>query len=287
VCPTTPDPSGKPVTRSSSTASTALSRANLILAAVTVCLIIGLSFVVFRPATQALKVIAGGTLASLLAVLLIYILRKTILKPVDDYAAEKLADDLGSKITDFVRSSLTDDVSVICFSKWNDIVWKTLLADTLTLEFSVSYMDTWVALTHDPLLDIFRRGGRITVYLPNPTHPSAERVQERFPEYTPELIKGKILNTGQRLQAIYLEAANSTATLEVFYTDTFIMHCLMRIDEKRILLSPFDHFRRSHIEGPAWLVESDRYKPVAQWAQKEFEGFRKSATSAVVDESSE
>lgn len=222
----------------------------------------------------------GGLLASLLAVLLIYIFRKTVFKPVDDYQIADLTEAVASRLTDAVRSSLASDESLVCFSRWNDIDWKSLLRDAHALEFFVSYMDTWVAWAHDPLLDICRRGGSITAYLPNPSDRNAQRVLERFPEYNAVLIKNKIVNTGRKLQAIAAESGNADAIVNIFYTNTFIMHCLMRLDGRRVLLSPFDHFRRGNVEGPAWLVDTDKYKYIGTWADKEFAGFRSTATSS-------
>ena len=51
------------------------------------------------------------------------------------------------------------------------------------------------------------------------------------------------------------------------------MHGLLRIDKKRLVISPFDHFRRGQIECPAFVIFLDGYPRLAEWAQKQFDGF--------------
>jgi len=68
-------------------------------------------------------------------------------------------------------------------------------------------------------------------------------------------------------------ANNPAARVEVVYTDRFIMHCLMRVDSSIVLLSPFDHYRRSQIEGPAFLIDVRQFPHIGRWAEKELAGF--------------
>jgi hypothetical protein len=259
-------------------AGRAVGRAVLVTAIVVIVAIVAVTFVIFHPAGAALKVLAGGCLAGALTTLLIYLLRKTVLKPIDDFesnaVAQKVSDAIIAKVATALRESQT-----ITYPRWNRVDWSTLLGTAQSLEFAVSYMDTWVANNHELLLGILERGGSITAYLPTPTDAGAERVRERFPEYDSTLIKSKISGTGRKLHGLLTQAANASARVEVCYTDVFIMHCLMMIDKKLVVLSPFDHFRRLHIEGPAWVMEIESYPEIGKWAEKEFAGFKSQSQS--------
>jgi len=55
------------------------------------------------------------------------------------------------------------------------------------------------------------------------------------------------------------------------------MHCLMMIDKKTLIISPFDHFRRGQIEAPAFVVDLNTHPLLYEWAVKEFKGFEKTS----------
>lgn len=250
----------------------AISRALLVAALLAMSVLIGTSFLVFRPAKDAWTVILGGSMASLLAILIVYVLRLTILRPMDRYASKALNEDMAERIISIVKHA-TSSETCTCYERWNDVDWGDLFKDVMRLDIVVSYMDTWVILAHEPLLGILQRGGSITIYLPSTSDASVARVDERFPEYSRQVLKEKIENTASKLRQLQAEAENPEASLHVYHTDTFIMHCLMRIDDDRVLFSPFDHFRRGRIEGPAFLADSSSMPGMARWVIKEIAGF--------------
>jgi hypothetical protein len=267
--------SGGPGSREqrSSPAEPALSRMLLVGALLAIVVIVGGAFIAFRPAHQAWQVIVGGCLASLLAVLIAYVLRLTVLRPVDKYQTERLVEGVSERIMEVVQGGNTQDSGVTCFARWNDVPWRDVLAGVHRLEFCVSYMDTWIILTTEPLLGILRGGGRIIAYLPEVTKANVSRIQERFPEYSPQLVAQKVSNTENKLRALAREAGSPHSAVEVRYTSRYIMHCLMRLDDKRVILSPFDHFRRGRIEGPAFLIDTNVLPHLGEWADKELRGF--------------
>ena len=92
-----------------------------------------------------------------------------------------------------------------------------MLGEATEVEFVASYMDTWIIQTSELLQGIFTRGGTVRAILPKPESDAAIRVLERFPEYTPELVRHKIINTAQRLNMMAWQSGNNRAKSEIYW----------------------------------------------------------------------
>ena len=65
--------------------------------------------------------------------------------------------------------------------------------------------------------------------------------------------------------------------LEVFWTSVFFMYCAIRIDNRYLILAPFEHFRRGHIGNPAFFIDLKAHPHIAEWINNEFLGFEKNS----------
>jgi TIR domain len=164
--------------------------------------------------------------------------------------------------------------AVALYEHWYAIPWDRVLDAASELEFVVSYMDTWINQTADAIERLFRRGGTVRVYLPQRGSDAAARVVDRFPEHTPQAIDTKIEATARKLRSL---AEGSKGRLEVYWTKTFCMCCIMRVDRRILIISPFDHFRRLRIETPSFAIGAGGHPRVNEWVEKEFAGFKKTS----------
>jgi hypothetical protein len=217
-----------------------------------------------------------GVLASVLTLICAYIFTQTVFRSANEILTQDEVDYLSKELVARLRADLPAGANVA--SGWYDLPWKDLLGETQSLEFAVSYMDTWINQATDGLSSIFDRGGTVTAYLPKPGSEAANRVVGRFPEYSPELVTEKITNTAVKLRAMLARCKKKGATLEIYWTDVFNMYCLMSIDERYLMISPYDHFRRGKIEAPTFLIPIAKSSRWYEWARKEFDGFREGAS---------
>lgn len=241
----------------------------LVYGAVLAILLIVLIVARLYPA-EATQLLIPGALASLIAVLVVYIVTHTLLRPTGRYLSREDLAELSLELAGLLPSS----GDCVVYSRWYAVPWSELLAKAMEVEFAVSYMDTWVNETADALKGVLDRGGLIRVFLPKPGTAAAKRVVERFQGSPQRVILDKIEHTPAKLNAIRRLSSSPDARLEVFLTEVFCMHCVMRIDNRYLILSPFDHFRGVHIDAPAIVLSAQKYEDILKWAAKEFDGFR-------------
>jgi hypothetical protein len=242
-----------------------------------VALIILLNFILIRPYEEAVKLLLPGVLSSVMVGLVIYVFRYTFLENANKFFEQESVDNIAAQIISEVRGKLLTAAGFAFYERWEETPWKAILESATEVDILASYMDTWIIQISDLMLAVFARGGTVRVILPKPGSEAAHRVLERFPEYNPELVQHKIENTAYKLEKIHERSNSPRARLEVYWTTAFCMHCLIRIDKKRLVISPYDHFRRGQIEGPAFVVDLDEYPHLAEWAEKELGSFQKSA----------
>lgn len=152
------------------------------------------------------------------------------------------------------------------------IDWETLLAGAVRIDIIVHYFDTWIRNNDAVLEAVFKRNGTIRIIIPNAENKVlVKQVKNRFPEYDEKLVKSKIQNTKKKLQMI-LERVQS-GTLEVFETDELGYYCCIRIDERIVVYSSYDHIRDNmRIEAPSFIIKLEKEPAINGWFEKEFSG---------------
>lgn len=258
----------------------------MVAAVLIIGILVLLHFILFEPGEDAFRLLLPSILASLIVVLAVYILRRTLFQSTGQYLDQEQISNLSSQIAGQLILRLPGSPDIICYQKWYEIPWREVLSDALTVEFCVGYMRTWIHQTADALLDIFNRGGTVRAFLPKPGSAAAERVFERFPGYSAQIVASNIENTPRILEGIRAKSTNANAKLEVYWTETYCMCMIMRVDRNRLIVSPFDTFRRERKEAPTFVIREDAYPSIAEWGRKELEGFRKTSVLAVVESDS-
>ncbi len=251
----------------------------LYLATLSMVIIIILNFVFFGPPADALRLMLPSILASLVAVLLIYILRRVLFRSTDRFLGRSEIDSLSVQIAQELRRQEPYSKGVVFYEKWSEVPWKDILREAKEIEFYASYMGSWITQAKDELQRVFNRGGRIRAFLPEPGSDAANRIIERMPEYKgkPDEITEKIKDTVYKLETMRKKSNNKDAKLEVHCTTVFCMHCLISVNKKRLVLAPFEHFRQwGEIGNPTFIINLEEYPRLADWAARELNGFERS-----------
>ena len=97
------------------------------------------------------------------------------------------------------------------------------------------------------------------------------QIKSRFPEHAENQLAEKINSTQIRLETLQRES-NRTNALKIYFTDNMIWYCGIRLDNRTLILSPFEHKRTMRVEAPAIVIPLDDFKEVQDWFDKEFSG---------------
>ncbi|WP_146022226.1 hypothetical protein [Streptomyces sp. CB02959] len=251
----------------------------VLLALAVIAGLISLQVILYGAKKDSWKLLIPGMLASLVAVLIVYVVSKTILRSTQAFLSNEAIEDLSGRIVSSVeRAAVARQGAYALMYKWYEIPWRDLLAGASQVDVVASYMDTWVNHVSNSLRAAFDHGCVVRMYLPLIGSDAARRVSERFPEYDSEGIKSKIRNTPAKMQTLRGDPSSRKGKLEVWSTRTFCMWCLVLIDRRWLIVDPFDHFRRGAIEGPGFVIDLEQNPEWLAWADKELSGFKNTGT---------
>lgn len=251
----------------------------IIAVAVAVAAVLG-NFLIFGFSRQAAATLITGVIASDLAVLVIFLARRTILRSADQVLSTESEEAIASRLAARLRIQLagqvvggTPAIGVSFYERWDDIDWLATVGDARRLDFCASFMDSWIGSAREALERIFESGGSVRAILPKPGTTAAQRVRDRFQGTIGASVPTRIRETPILIERIRRRAGQESATFDCYLTSTFIMHCMIRVDERLLILSPFDHFRQERIDAPALAINLAGRAHLVRWARKEFDGF--------------
>ena len=229
----------------------------------------------------------NNTIPSLIAALIAfmaiyYFLHRKGLTPI---RSTKLInqDELSNSIVSGIieeMSSRERQRGVKFFDQFYSLQWDNLLPSCSRLDICVHYFDNWVSQNRRPLLDFIEKGGTIRIVLPNFKNEEVVRqINSRFEEdSTEQRIAEKINNTKSRLEVLQRES-NRTNILEVYFTDHMIWYCGIRLDNRVLILSPFEHRRNMRVEAPVVIIQLDENREIREWFDKEFSWLIQNSTT--------
>lgn len=186
-----------------------------------------------------------------------------------------LTEGISSALLPQIKSYVTQanqNYQLIEFPKIN---WEEVLLGASKVDIIVHYFDTWIRNNDKLLEEVFSKNGTIRIILPNEENKSlVKTIKLRFPEYEEKLIKSKIHGTKEKLSMIRNRVNNGT--LNIYETDELGYYCGIKIDEKYLIYSSYDHIRNNmRIEAPTFIIRIDKEQNVNNWFSKEFEGLAK------------
>lgn len=207
-----------------------------------------------------------------------FIISYYIFRKVQELKDKQMMSDLTNGIVDNLLPKIINSVTVspnyqlVEFSKIN---WEELLYQALSVDIIVHYFDTWIRNNDKLLEDIFSKNGTIRIIVPNGENKLlVKAIKARFPEYDEKLVKSKIHGTKEKLLMIKKRVRNGK--LEIYETNELGYYCGVRIDEKYLVFSGYDHVRNNmRIEAPTFVIRLDEQENMNKWFSKEFEGIKK------------
>ena len=94
-------------------------------------------------------------------------------------------------------------------------------------------------------------------------------IKQRFPEYKENQIKDKINGTKEKLYE-YKNNIN-LGMLEIYETNELGYYCGIKIDEKYLIYSSYEHIRKDRkISGPTFIIRLDKEPKLKEWFSNEF-----------------
>jgi hypothetical protein len=158
------------------------------------------------------------------------------------------------------------------YSKFGDIPWDELFLTCSNLDILLHYFDSSLNSQYDSLLQILNNGGTIRIILPNYENDGIIKIiKKRFPELSDLTIKEKIKNTRHQLNALLDETTNKKAKVKIYLLDDMIFYAGLNIDNRILIISPFEHNRLAYVEAPALLIYLDRNLVIQRWFINEFD----------------
>lgn len=151
-------------------------------------------------------------------------------------------------------------------------LWNTLLADATDLIFFVCWAESWRKDYYSLLEGILRRGGKITVILPDPQHQyTVQTLSTHFGNYTLDQIVEKISRARNQYENLSKEYGCQKGLLEIWFIKRSPLFSWYRVDNKHAVFAFYAH--RGYMSGavpvPMIVVHKGGY--LYDFATKEME----------------
>lgn len=242
-----------------------------------------------RDLTVAILEAAAATLVTFIGLVLLYLYLGS--PPTDQIAqatAEATVQRLGMSIATPPASPSASSGGPRLYSTWADVPWQELLSKGRDVEIVVNYFDRWLNEVQRPLVDLLRRQGTVTIYLPNPDRPdddSALRcLAELYPDHELQNVRDKIVRTGMRLSQRCREAGVPPQRARVRFVDNVLAYAAIRIDGTSVLVSVYDQFRQSsRVQSPAIEINTTAEPELDEFWSRQFDGFASVGAEAPID----
>lgn len=189
-------------------------------------------------------------------------------------------DDVAQAIADKVANKECGmNIALVEFYEtYRGINWPKLLAESHNnIDIIVYYYDSWVNANYEHLVAYFRKprtAMRVFVADPNDDF-ILGNVSRLFPEYTRDEIKGKVERTGQRIMQAVREAGAAPERFEFYYVPHVLNYSAQCMDDRTLILSVFEMYRKQKIDSPAFLLDLTKSAPLASYWNKELAGLVK------------
>jgi hypothetical protein len=152
------------------------------------------------------------------------------------------------------------------FESYRAVNWKDLLERANhTINIVVYYWDKWVA-EHQQSLEQFLRFFFADERIPK----VLTEIERLFPGaygHVPERIKG----TYENLQLMLNEFQLPASKIEVYRLPYLLTYSMQCIDDKILVLSLFEMYRKKPVDSPAFVIHLDEAEHVRKFYKKELE----------------
>lgn len=180
-----------------------------------------------------------------------------------------------SSVTARPQSSL--DSMIDFHESFRQVEWEVWLEKAeKSIDIMVYFRDKWIISHHHSLTRFLQKpNSKIRIFLADDSnaHVFAE-IQRLFPDRLPEELKQKILNTYMPLKNILVQFNLPSTKLEVYKLPHLLNYSFEYIDEKLLILSFFEMYRKDQIDSPAFVIDLKETHLLKKFMQKELLGMK-------------
>ncbi len=188
--------------------------------------------------------------------------------------AQELAQYIAENLSN-PKSTKSTQQLIAFYETFRLIEWNTLLTNAQShIDIVVYYFDVWVNVNYENLVLFFKKPRTtIRVFVPNPYDEfNSITLQNLFPENNLETLREKINQTKYRLAEALKEAGGDSSRLEFYYISRPLNYSVQCIDNKILVMSVFEMFRKTKVDSPAIIVDLNKSQHLADYWDKELKG---------------
>jgi hypothetical protein len=175
------------------------------------------------------------------------------------------------RISTVVTQIAQDVQNVIVFDNHRKIDWASVLDTSHSMDIAVCYWDSWVKSNWEHLIDFFKRGGHIRLIIPSTTLEAAVSSAHRnFPRYSRDRFIEKVNDTARFMYQALTESGSYVGSLEVYFLKGGLNYAAIRVDNKVIYLSFYEHSNKVRIGAPSILLPLDSSEYLREYWSEEF-----------------
>jgi hypothetical protein len=159
--------------------------------------------------------------------------------------------------------------------------WERLLKDVDELDIVMNFCDTLLDGFGLTFRTVFDRGGRICLWLPDPSNPETLDRLVRLYGVEREEIAGRIVKSASRLDWLREDSEVEEASVEIRVMKEMLTSPLMRLNRTRVLLSHYDQFYAGHPKAMALLIDLTESQKLQKYWDDQFKEFTSMTTAGV------
>ncbi len=159
---------------------------------------------------------------------------------------------------------------------YRQVDWKSIISQANhSLNIVVYYWDKWVEEHRQALEDFLRKPHAVIRFF---FSEDIEGVHRLFPSHSIQELKQKIERTHQPLQQFLKDKRLSSSKVSVHFQPHLLNYALQCIDDKLLILSFFEMFRKERqVDSPAMIIDLEKSPHLRSFYQKELMGFEKNS----------
>lgn len=178
---------------------------------------------------------------------------------------------------DSIIDSTTSDALLQFQESYRQVEWQTLLKQAQhSLNIAVYYWDKWIQ-EHEALLVGFLQKPKAKIQFFFSSH--LDQVQQLFPNNTVDQLSEKIRKTYQPLQTFLKTHHLPMDKVSVRFLPRLLNYSMQCIDDKILVLSFFEMFRKEQVDSPVIVVDLKKSPHLRKFYEKELKGFIKEGIS--------
>jgi hypothetical protein len=159
----------------------------------------------------------------------------------------------------------------VIFENYRQIDWAQVLDEAKTLDIAVVFWASWVKAHWEKILKFYKRGGRVRLILTDPNLSAIDLAWKKFPRYTRGEFIQRVEETVKNFQLALQESQPNSGSFETYFFNTVLNYAVIRVDDKKLFLSFYEHTNKVRICAPSFLLDLEASPGLKEYWNGEFE----------------